>query len=315
MLIVIFVILILAICIYLLIFRPDPIKFFIRRYLMQRVQYGEDQLKVKGYTVVRSTEIRESFLRPQNAWLYYMPQRDGNNKKLIVVLIGGAFLFSSLNAYYGFCRVLLERLNDQSFALLLLSYPVRWNATMRDAMLSINRTLAEFERRNEFLDYHFVGFSAGALYTGTFINKEYNTELAKALDIERLGILAKSCTLVNPMIDGSSFGNVWLNRIFAWYIARGTKNAKKYSCLLRGGDSSRVIDGLGHQSVPVLAITSTRDILYEQARLVLRYMPNSQTKIFSGNEALPHSFVQQIERKESIEAIDAIVKRLLDSSI
>lgn len=218
-------------------------------------------------------------------------------------------MFSSLNAYYGFSRVLLETLDDQSFSLLLLSYPVRWTATMYESMQSINSTLRDFHQTFDYKKYHFIGFSAGALYTGTFINKEYNKQLADSLELPRLGILANSCTLINPMIDAASFDNALLTRLFNWYIARGTKNSDKYSCLIKAGSSS---EGLGQQNVPVLAITSNKDILYQQSRLVMRYMPNSESKIFvkNGNESLPHSFVQQIDRSESKDAINLIVQRL-----
>lgn len=296
------VIVLICIILYVLLFRPDPIKYLIKRYLMHQLSYGEDELNVKGYSVIKSSETRESLINPENAWLHYLP--NAKNDKLIVVIIGGAFMFSTLNAYYGFCRVLLETLNDESFSLLLLSYPVRWAATMYESMQSINNTLRQFHQNFEYKKYHFIGFSAGALYTGTFINKEYNRQYAEALELPRLGILANSCTLVNPMIDATSFDNPILRRVFNWYIARGTKHANKYSCLGQR-------DGLGQQNVPVLAITSNKDILYQQARLVMRYMPNSETKIFVvGDKTLPHSFVQQIDCKESREAINLIVQRL-----
>lgn len=210
------------------------------------------------------------------------------NERLIVVLIGGAFLFNHLRTHYGFSNLLHERMRRDGYDLMVVRYPVRFRSTMRDMMLSLNKSLSDVLR---YRVCHAIGFSAGALLAGTFIRKEAEKEYAEKIRVPQIGLRFDSfvglCGLYEPTFDVQLF-----TRLFTFYVSRGTPGAKLYTCY-----------GL---KIPRLVVSSSHDILYAQTLKYVRSEPDVQRKIF--NNKLPHSFVQMVNLPESRETIDLVVE-------
>ena len=215
-----------------------------------------------------------------------------NDTDLIVVVIGGAFLFKNIKSYYGFANSLfdLTRKSKKKYDLLVVRYPIRFKNTLHEAMLSINRTLAEV-KAIRYHACHMIGFSAGALLTGTFIKKENNASIAKQIDVPRLGIRVDSFVSVCGLLY-HRFENSLLNWLFDRYVYSGTPQIKLYSCQNLNATST-------------LVISSKSDILYDQTLKFIQQEP-CENKIYP--EKISHSFVQMIHLPQSEDAIKNIMK-------
>jgi acetyl esterase/lipase len=211
---------------------------------------------------------------------------------LIVVVIGGAFLFKNIKSYYGFTNTLYElatKSRKSKYDLLILRYPVRFENTLHEAMLAINRILTEIEAIR-YRATHMIAFSAGALLTGTFIRKENNASLSRQINVPQLGIRIDSFVSVCGMLH-NRFDNELLNWLFDRYIFSGTPKIKNYSCY-----------GI---NAPTLVISSKSDLLYDQTTKFIQQEP-CETKIYP--EKISHSFVQMIHLPQSEDAIKNIMK-------
>lgn len=236
----------------------------------------------------RDSDSTVTVERRNDYTLYRATDEQRQNERLIVVLIGGAFLFNNLRTHYGFSNLLHERASKDGYDLMVVRYPVRFRNTMRDMMLSLNKSLSEVLR---YRVYHAIGFSAGALLAGTFVRKEDDKAYAEKIRVPQIGLRFSSfvglCGLYEPVFDVQLF-----TRLFSFYVSRGTPGAKLYTCY-----------GL---RIPRFVVSSNQDILYAQTVKYLRSEPDVRRKIF--DKRLPHSFVQMINLPESVETIDLIAQ-------
>lgn len=237
---------------------------------------------------LRDSDADVTVERRNDYTIYRAADGKRQNERLIVVVIGGAFLFNNLRTHYGFSNLLHKHTSKDGYDLMVVRYPVRFRSTMRDMMLSLNKSLDNALR---YRIHHAIGFSAGALLAGTFVRKEDDRTYAERIRVPQIGLRFASfvglCGLYEPTFDVQLF-----TRLFSFYVARGTPNAKLYSCY-----------GL---KIPRLVVSSNRDILYAQTEKYLRSEPDVQRKIFT--DKLPHSFVQMVNLPESITTIDLVAK-------
>lgn len=213
-----------------------------------------------------------------------------NNKKLLVFFNGGAFIYSKRQNSYGFLNELSMLLTE--YDILTFDYPVRFDFTIKQAMLNINDTLKKFLH---YESYYGISESAGSLLLGTFCLKEFDIEYSKKIEIPQIGISFK-CFIGITGVYSTDFNNTIINNLFKVYIMRGTSNIKSYSAY--------------NINVPRLIISNKTDFLFNQTEEFLQKQPSSY-KIFE-NESLPHTFIFSINIKETIESIKLISDFLKD---
>lgn len=215
---------------------------------------------------------------------YILYSKEGN-KNLTIIFHGGAFLFSDFKNAYGFSNSLYEHL--KTFDILIFQYPVRFDFTIEQAMIAINDILKNFINRYD--NYTAIGVSAGVLLMGTFLQKEMNKDVAQKICVPQIGLNISKFVAINGVFD-TNFNNSVLNKLFSFYIMRGTSSIKNYSCY--------------NLSVPKLIISNTYDFLYEQTK---NYIKTEQCslKIFQ-NKNLDHRFIFYQNLNETNIAIKSI---------
>lgn len=229
-------------------------------------------------------------------YTWYRDEQSGNwkHRDLIVIVIGGAFMLQSLKSYYGIANAMYTSMSGQGYDVVVVQYPVRFKHTIQQAMLSLNETLKDIA-----LTYkacHFIGFSAGALLAGTFIRKERNEQLARAIKVPQIGLRVDSFTSICGLLY-ANFENDILNALFNFYVMRGTASAKSYHAQAL--------------NVPTFLISSQNDILHKQT---IRYVRSEQCESKIYKYKITHLFVQLINLKESQECIKEMIKFIRKSS-
>lgn len=216
--------------------------------------------------------------------------------KLIVVFIGGSFLFRDLTSHYGIGNELYKLFQNDGYDIMLMSYPVRFSHTLQQSMLSINDTLQKFLRKYD--SFYAIGYSAGALLATVFMQKEADLSYSQQIQIPQIGISFKKfvgiCGLYYPQFNN----NLILTKLFYYYILRKTTNGKMYS-------SSNPLE-----KIPKLVISSTTDFLYNQTTKFIQNTPNTTYKIFN-NPSLTHTFVENINLLETVESLNLIHKFII----
>lgn len=208
------------------------------------------------------------------------------SRDLVVVFMGGAFLIQSPRSYYGLTNRLYTALS-KTHDVLLLCYPVRFSYTIKQSMLAINETLS-----NVAVPYkacHFIGFSAGALLAGTFARKERNQQISRSIEVPQIGLRVDSLVSVCGLLY-SSLRNDLLDALLGYYVFWKTPSQKSYHAQA--------------MNVPVLVVSSVKDLLYNQTLSYVQSEP-CESKIF--NATLSHVFAQNISTPESTETVKLIV--------
>lgn len=214
-------------------------------------------------------------------------------RNLIVLFIGGAFLIQSIESYYGVANQLYTAMSE-THDVLVVSYPVRFSHTLRDAMLSLNDTLTQVAV--PYKACHFIGFSAGALLAGTFIRKEGNQQISRSIQVPQIGLRVNSMTSVCGLLY-STLSNDILNALFRYYVLWKTPSSKSYHAQAL--------------NVPTLIVSCTHDILYQQALTYVQSEP-CESKIF--DQQLSHIFVETIEQPEAKIALTRIIEFIKKST-
>lgn len=191
------------------------------------------------------------------------------NKKLLIWLNGGAFLFSENSSSYGFINNLFEKIKNCD--ILMINYPVRFDNTLTDAINHINEILKKFLHYEEYIG---SAFSAGTLLMGTFISKELNPNISKSIEVQRLGLNFTKFIGING-IYSNNFDSSLLRKMFNFYVLRGTKMANFYNC--------------NNLKIKKLIIGSSSDFLFNQTKKFLS-TEKAETLIFE-NENLIHNFL------------------------
>lgn len=219
----------------------------------------------------------------KNYTLYHRQDKSPNSN-LLVWFHGGSFIFCNRNSAYGLLNNLFEKL--EKFDILLITYPVRFENTVQDMMLTINNILNNFLTYTE---YHAIGISAGVLLEGSFINKERSIEISRRMKVPQIGINFKTFIGINGVYD-TVFNSKVLNNLFKYYVMRGTPGIELYNCK--------------NLNIPKLVISSEQDFLYQQTENFLS-TEHADSKIFNKTH-LDHTsplFQNIPESKEIIELI------------
>lgn len=244
-------------------------------------------------------KISEKLFKLEKNEFYTLYKSGESNKKLLVLFVGGAFLFSQLNTIYGFMNELYEQMKNDSYDLVVFKYPTRFSHTIKETMLHINAVLMKLINRYDI--YHGIGISAGALLLGAFIQKETSLHNRDKMEIPQIGIKFRSytgiCGIYNSLFEEKSI----MSFLFNNYIFRGTPGIRSYNCR--------------NINIPKLIISCRSDFLYSQTKAFVE-SETCENEIFA-DLTLPHAFPQIINLKESQETIKRIADFIknVDSSM
>lgn len=216
----------------------------------------------------------------------YTLYSNGKNKNLIVIFMGGAFLFNDVCTHYGLANRIYENMQD-NYDVAVLKYPVRFQNTLHDSMLCINNSLTELLTYDS---YHAIGVSSGALLAGTFIQKESSKITSAQIKLPQIGISFKSFVGLSGLYE-TTFDKKILTDLFSFYILKNTPNAQLYSCY-----------GI---NIPRLLISSKNDTLFAQTT---KYLQRETCERHIYHEILPHTFVQLLNLPQALDAIDRACK-------
>lgn len=293
----------LLIIILLLIFIliPAPIKFILNRFT---VDSDYDLLKVAkkrdNYTLYSLTNDdddnnRSTLLQTRNNNNDIISSssslsetiRNVKKRRLLVWFHGGAFIFSDRRMAYGLLNNLFEKISKDT-DILVFDYPVRFRHTLRDSLLSINKTLGQFVGLYD--EFYSGSISAGTLLMGAFQNKESSPEIAARMKVPIIGVQFKAMIGVCGVYD-TRFDSRLLNVLFDFYIMRGTPAPETYTCY--------------NANVPFLVIGSTGDYLFMQTHRFINTHP-CDYHIFN-DDNLTHVFPLLQNIRESREVIEKVV--------
>ena len=211
----------------------------------------------------------------------------GKKKKLLIYFHGGAFLFNNRETSYGFLNTLYKKISD-AFDILVFDYPVRFKYTVRDSLLAANRIITRYI--GSYSDFYGIGMSAGVLLMGAFQNKERSPpSTAARMNVPIIGVKFRAMVGLSGLYD-TRFDSELINRLFDFYIMRGTVGSELYTCYNSG--------------IPVLAIGVDSDYLYQQTYRFVTTEP-SEFKIYT-NPELPHSFPLLVNLSETRDAIEHV---------
>lgn len=225
---------------------------------------------------------------------YTIWSKEGN-KKCIIFVVGGAFLYSDRTTSYGFMNKLSELMPD--YDVISVSYPIRFASTFHQMLIGMNDTLAEFAGKYE--DYHVVAFSAGVMLTNTFMNKEEDANAAKLLDVPQIGLKFKSATL----ICGIFYTGLWsglANWLFKKYIINGITHPECCNAMY-----------VQHNN-PYYVISSSANFLHNQSLQFISRNSNVKSLIFE-QPYMTHGFIQIVNLEETQQAIESIAEFIKDN--
>lgn len=269
-----FTFIILGLVVWILLF-PDPIKKVLN-YAYPSVPY----------------EVNENAKVTDEYTLY--SNKDSPADKLVVVFIGGSGIFSNVSTVYGFTNHLNTALGVE-YDILTFPYPVRFKYTVHDTLVHITNLLRNFLHYNE---YHAIGISYGAMLFGGFYQKESNADIAREMQVDRIGINFRSFTGISG-IYSSQFNISLLTKMFHFYILRKTPGNKYYSCY-------------GIRDISVFVISSLSDFLLSQTINFLN-SEHPESYIYR-TKKLPHNFPQLLNLPEATDCIDRVVKHIKGNS-
>lgn len=223
-----------------------------------------------------------------NANYTFYSNHGSKHDKLVIVFLGGSLLFSNILTIYGITNLLNEKFGN-SYDIVTFSYPTRFKYTVRDALLSINKSLADFINYDTI---HAVGISVGALLAGAFYQKEKFKVNSDAMQVPQIGIQFKTFSALSGVFE-TKFNASILTALFKFYIMRNTPSLLKYTCY--------------GMNIPKLIICAKSDFLLAQTVKFIRHEPCEYHIYESPLSLLPHAFSQFINLPEARDSIDRIV--------
>lgn len=258
-----------------LIFRPTPIKYLINR-LHTSVSYDP----------AKTAKITSKYT------LYTRPT--SKHDKLIVVFIGGCGLFSQLNSIYGITNWLDNRLgNEHEYDVVTFNYPTRFQHTVLDSMLSINKSLLDFVH---YPNVHVIGVSFGALLAGAFYHKESSLEISKNMRVPQIGLKFKSFTALSGLFE-VNFNAKFLTTLVDYYIMKNVPSKENYTCY--------------NMKLPKFAVSAVSDFLVAQTvKFCSTEREHTQCKVYDST-SLPHAFPQFLNLTESMETLEMVAVFIL----
>lgn len=217
------------------------------------------------------------------------------SKKLIVVFIGGAGLFSKIKTSYGFTNELDKHMKGKS-DIVVFNYPVRFTNTIEYTMNFINDVLQDFVGHESYAEYYAVGFSFGTFLAGAFYQKEQSILKSEEMKVKKIGMRFNAFISINGVFKGE-FKNKTISRLFSYYIMNGTHGSQHYNC--------------NDMKIPKYVISSSRDFLLSQTHdFITENKDDTQFQIYE--KELSHTFAQDTDTVESIDCITRISKFLLN---
>lgn len=262
--------LLLALVIWLVI-TPTPVKYILSR----TFTYSPYMANANATITERYTLYKSATSQLQN---------------LIIVFIGGGFLYSSVTNIYGITNYLNEKFQND-YDILTFAYPVRFKHTIHSAMLVINEILKDFINYEH---VHAIGVSAGTLLAGAFYQKETHPEKATAMKIPQIGMHFKSFIGLSGIYE-PVFNSKVVSGLFKFYIMRNTPSIKHYTCYRMG--------------IAKLVISAQSDFLLAQTSKYIQTEPNDN-HIYPST-TLPHAFSQLINLDEARDSLDRVYDFIL----
>lgn len=252
--------------------KPSPVKYLIRK-MRPCAEYTADK------TVATITPKHTFYTQPNST-----------HQKLIVVIMGGSGMFSNLKAIYGLTNWLFARLGN-TYDLVTFQYPTRFEHTIHDAMLSINKSLMDFIH---YPVVDVVAVSFGVLLAGAFYQKEASLIKSKEMQVPQIGIRFRSMVALCGLFD-LRFSSSLIETLVKHYIMKHVPGKYLYSCY--GID------------IPKLVVSARSDFLVAQTIRFCQSETNLDYKIFESNY-LPHAFCQFINMPEAEETLETTAKFL-----
>jgi hypothetical protein len=275
------------ICVVLLIIlayyviNPSPLKLIVLKTFAEANYTPNQNAEILNlYTIYKSPKPPT----PSNNINYL--HRDTSNKNLIVMFVGGAFLFGDCRNVLGIGNYLNDLFKER-YDIVTFDYPVRFKYTLKDTMLHINKVLINFIM---YENIHVVSISAGTLLAGAFYRKEQDINVSRRMQIPQIGIRFKSFIGLSGLYE-TTFNSDVLTSLFRFYIMRGTPGIEHYTCF--GID------------LPKLIITATSDFLFAQSVKFIQNESNVEHEIYR-NKHLPHAFMQLMNLDESQKSMTQI---------
>lgn len=217
-----------------------------------------------------------------------------NNKKCVIFVVGGSFMFSNRKTSYGLLNNLSDLLPD--YDIISISYPVLFDGVIHDSMKGINDVLKPFVGKYE--EYHGVAFSAGCMLLNAFMNKEEDENTAKIMQLDQIGLKIKSATL----ICGIHYTSLWsgfMDTLFSHYVLGKTPHPECYNAM-----------SVTHNQ-PYFIISSTKNFLHAQS---LKFLAKNKAKsLIYNKDYLTHGFIQVTNLEETQEAIKEIASFIVNN--
>jgi hypothetical protein len=225
----------------------------------------------------------------------YTLYKGSNNNGLLICFNGGAFVYSKRQYTYGLLNTLFSQLQNANAGvdILVFDYPVRFKYTVNQTMKSINTLLKSFVLQYE--KFYGLGISAGCLLLAAIINNENSARSSKMMELQQIGLSFSGIVLIDGVLS-TDFGSQLLNRLFHFYIMRGTPGVAYYTMY-------------GFPQIRKMVITTTHDELYIQSKKFIKSEPIDVKLVY--DKRLIHGFPRFINLPESQEAITKMCSFIL----
>lgn len=285
-----FTILVFIICVAIVLRRYSK-KEIIRRIFKKIFRQTVDTTYKPSQYVV--DQFADGHMLPADT-LFYTDAAVSEPTALVVIVLGRSFMTTSpRNEDVGFANKLYEGVKTKC-DLLVVGYPGRDDTSIIEILRHITNTVQEATAKKEYSGgFHFVGLSSGAMLAGAFIRKEIRPDIAKILDVPRLGLricsFSSVCgiftfnSLINPAIDAQ------IRRVILGPIrAHGIFDISS-----------------GFHNIPTCVITAKSDFLHSQSR---DFIAKFKSTNYVTSRYVPHLFTRIVGLPEAQEATSVLAR-------
>ena len=211
------------------------------------------------------------------------------NQRLLLVFIGGGFIYNLKENYYPFCDALCTS-GSNNFDILIFNYPTRFENNLHQTMLAINSILKKYHKA--YSEFYGLGISAGALLCGTFIAKETSERISTALAIPAIGLQISKFIALDGLLDINNLTakSVINFLLFKLLIVKNVENSYLYNC-------NNI-----PETVNKLLITTDSDFLF-RSQTKLYSAVNTEKMVLENTSHLRHCFFQNLSHPETKKII------------
>lgn len=216
--------------------------------------------------------------------LYYrIIRNDPPAKNLLIWIVGGGFISAYIESGSGTASEFykLAKKRNNPFDILIVGYPVLYKASIYDSLCSVSKTIKDFINKYPNYDYiHLVGFSAGVLLGGLFIEIETDDTFSRSIKIKQTGTKINSATFICGAYSLDYLSYDILRIIFNFYFLRGSPN--------------KDILKITTIKIPHHVITTKNEFLHNQSKgYILANRGNSMLTFEDiDSDWLKHEFIQ-----------------------